>query len=352
MYSNCEANYKKVIEGIDIPVFGATSFQGVFTPEGFVEGGAILIGEKEDNIKAVPYLTSTQENNAFERAKEVSMKIKNSLNGNPDCILIHATPGYEERILDGIRDVFGDDVPVFGGSAGDNDLTGKWKIICGKEEVNEGVLIVGFKSDKKIYGAFLGGYLPTKNRGKITKAEKRRVDEIDGRPAAIVYNEWTKGIISSYLDKGGVILAETTLYPIGRIVGKVAGVPVYLLSHPHQVIKDTKSLTFFTELKEGEEIILMTGTKTALIERTEQVASRALRLDKGKVELKGGILIYCAGCVLQVMEEKEKIINAYKQVVGDIPFIGAATFGEQGCFFTEVNKNRHGNLMCNTIIFS
>jgi hypothetical protein len=352
VYTNCEADYRKITRNATIPIFGATSFQGVFTPEGFVEGGAILVGEREDGIQAVPYLIATREGSASAQTKDALIKMKNSLNGNPDCLLMHATSGYEERILDGIKEVFGDSVPVFGGSAGDNDLTGKWRLMFHEDELNEGVLLVGFKSNRKIYGAFLGGYLPTGKKGKITRVEGRTVHEIDGRPAAVVYNEWTGGVISSYLDKGGVVLAETTLYPIGRAVGELLGMPIYLLSHPHQVSANTKSLTFFTEFKKGEEIVLMMGTKSGLIERTRQVASKALGADEGKVGLRGGILIYCAGCVLQVMDQKEEIIKAYKTVVGAIPFIGAATFGEQGCFFTKTDRNRHGNLMCDTILFS
>ena len=51
------------------------------------------------------------------------------------------------------------------------------------------------------------------------------------------------------------------------------------------------------------------------------------------------------------MDSVDEVISAYKKAVGNIPFIGAATFGEQGAFFIEKRKNRHGNLMCDTLIF-
>lgn len=77
----------------------------------------------------------------------------------------------------------------------------------------------------------MSGYLPTNKKGIITKAQGRTIYEIDGKPAAIVYNEWTDGAISEYLEKGGIILAPTTLKPIGRIIGEVMGIKNYLLSH-------------------------------------------------------------------------------------------------------------------------
>ncbi|MEO0294577.1 MAG: FIST N-terminal domain-containing protein [candidate division WOR-3 bacterium] len=356
LYSTCTSEYRNVINEIkntypDIDVFGATSFQGTFSPAGFQRGGSFLIGESKDEINVKAVIDAFDVNEARKRSLSLAEKIKEGLGDLPDVILMHATPGFEERIIEGINDFYGNEVPVYGGSAGDDDLTGKWKIFLNLKEVSEGLLLVGIKSRKKIYSGFLSGYLPTNKKGKVTKAEGRIIYEIDNRPAAIVYNEWTNNLISEELEKGGVILGKTTLYPIGRIIEKIAGVPFYLLSHPHMVFPDKKSLSFFTEFKEGDEVILMHGSVNALIDRTEQVASRALGLDKGKAKLYGGILIYCAGCVGAVGEKREEIIDAYKKIVGDIPFIGAATFGEQGCFRTKGGENKHGNLMCNTILF-
>lgn len=68
--------------------------------------------------------------------------------------------------------------------------------------------------------------------------------------------------------------------------------------------------------------------------------------------LKGAILIYCAGCVGVVMDGINEAIENFKDGLGrGVPFVGCATFGEQGCFLPE-RENRHGNLMANTIIFA
>ncbi len=355
IYSNIDSDFRRTIEEIlsqnkEINVFGTTSFTGVFTPEGFIDTGAILSIHPEDNISLYPVLRKTSKENAREISTEASLEVKKGLNGKVDFILLHATPGYEEEIVNGIVQALGDNVPVYGGSAADNTLEGKWKLFLNQEMIEEGLLIVGFSYNKKIYHSFYSGYLPTDKKGVITKAKGRIIYEIENKPAAIVYNEWTKGGIKDNLGKDNIILGLTTLHPVGRVVGKLAGLNIYLLSHPHMVLGNENALSFFTEFKEGEEIVLMFGSENALIERTEQVATRALGQDKDKVKLKGGILIYCGGCVGAV-KDKDKIVESYKKVVKDMPFIGAATFGEQGHFsFGEV-KNRHGNLMCNTVLF-
>lgn len=341
---------KKINDKVDI--FGCSSFQGVFTPDGFLRGAHFLASYPEDNIEAFPIIYECNPDNAKQKTSEACKEMYTKF-GAPDVILMHSVPGFEERVVEGIEEVFKDKVKIYGGSAADDDITGKWFVFLNNKIVSNGVLLVGFRSPKKIYGAFLSGYLPTNKKGIITKAQGRTIYEIDGKPAAIVYNEWTDGAISEYLEKGGIILAPTTLKPIGRIIGEVMGIKNYLLSHPHSVIPENKALTLFTEFREGEEIILMSGYKSALIERARQVVERALGIDKNKVIPKGAILIYCGGCVGAIMDDIQQVVEQYKITLGEVPFIGAATFGEQGCFILRENQksNKHGNLMADNIIF-
>lgn len=357
-YTTVDVDIKDAISRIKkidpkVEVFGCSSFQGVFTPNGFIRGIHFLASYPEDGIKAAPVIYDCSPENAkaetLKAAKEISDKI-----GTPDVILMHAAPGFEERVIEGIDEFFKGKIKVFGGSAADDDITGKWFVFHNDKVTSEGVLLIGFKSLKKIYGSFLSGYLPTNKKGIVTKAEGRTVYEIDGRPAAVVYNEWTNGAISEYLEKGGVILAKTTLKPIGRVVGEIMGIKNYLLSHPHSVIPENKAMTLFTEFKEGDEIILMSGYKGSLIDRARQVVERALGIDKNRISPLGAVLVYCGGCVGAIIEDVQQVVESYKVAIGGVPFIGAATFGEQGCFLLKQDQkaNKHGNLMADTIIFS
>ncbi len=59
-----------------------------------------------------------------------------------------------------------------------------------------GFLLVGIVSDVRPSGGFLSGYLPTEHTREGDAPEGRIVHEIDGRPAALVYNAWAGGAIS------------------------------------------------------------------------------------------------------------------------------------------------------------
>jgi hypothetical protein len=43
--------------------------------------------------------------------------------------LLHATPGYEEIIIEGIEEIIKSQIPIYGGSAADNDISGKWFVL-------------------------------------------------------------------------------------------------------------------------------------------------------------------------------------------------------------------------------
>ncbi len=265
-------------------------------------------------------------------------------------MLLHATPGFEERVLEGIDEATSGKCPIFGGSAADDDLSGKWQIFQGTRIEGEGFVLTGLASPRKIHGSFVAGYTPMTERGFVTSARGRVVHTIDGQPAARVYNKWTYGGIEAQMN-GGIVLGPTSLRPLGRLVDKIGAVPRYVLSHPHEVLPDG-SLSFFTDMAVGDELVLMLGSERSLLERTRQVAARTLHGAGAGADLAGGVLIYCAGCVGTLGDAATATVSKmFSEELKNAPFLGAATFGEQGCFPGVKTVNRHGTLMCDAVLF-
>jgi len=279
-------------------------------------------------------------------------------------VWLTAAPGCEEEIISGISSVVGDDVPVAGGSSADNDVSGKWKQIANDGIHNNAVVVTALFPSTEVLFAFHSGYEPTDARGIVTKAggyeatpakgvatkvEGRVLKEIDGRPAAVVYNEWVEGRIDEALGSGGNILAQTSLHPLGRIAGQVAGVPYYQLSHPDAVTANNE-LTLFADVAPGDEIVLMRGTIDSLVSRAGRVASSAMETYGARPEdVEGALVVYCAGCMMTVGERLNEVVENLQTTLPDIPFLGTFTFGEQGCFLG--GENRHGNLMISVLLF-
>jgi hypothetical protein len=329
-------------------IFGATSFQGVFAPSGFARGVAMMVAERGDKVDVHPVLRDCDASKASDLAREACGEIERRLEKRPDALLLHATPGFEERILEGVRAAFGTEVPVYGGSAADDDISGKWRIFADGKVSSEGFLLVGIASKKPVRGSFLGGYLPSEASGVVTRAKGRTVYEIDHQPAAVVYNSWTQGAIKDELERGGNILLKTNLLPIARTIGGSQGLPRRLLSHPHEVVGKTRALNFFSEFENGDRILLMRSAAEALITRVRRTVQRARGSSHEKP--RGALLIYCGGSLGIVLDQAARISQEMARELGDVPFIGIGTFGEQGCFF-EKTESRHGNLMCSAMLF-
>lgn len=335
-----------------VPIFGCTSFQGVFSPKGFARGIQLLVGEPSDGVSVHVVFRSGGAGTARASARAAALELRAAL-PSIDHLLLHATPGFEEALLEGIEEGFENaPPPVYGGSAADDDLSGKWRIFANTTVAREGFVLVGFSAKHGAVGSFVSGYTASSTRGIVTSVQGRTIKSINNKPASSVYNEWTKGAIAEQL-QGGVVLSATTLHPLGRAVDKSAAVKRYVLSHPHQVIPGG-SLSLFTDVKVGDELVLMLGSQSALVDRTEQAVRRAIGSTVSAGSLTGAILIYCGGCVGALGDAVHGVARGFEAIVGGAPFVGAATFGEQGSFppgLGQQRMNRHGNLMCDTVMF-
>ncbi len=312
------------------------SLWGIDDPEGSYGTGAAVIGE-DPEAAAVE---------ALEQALDHSRRIGEV----PTLVWLNGAPGHEEALIAGIESILGPDVPVAGGSSGDNTVSGNWAQIANGAQWSDAVVITVLYPSTQISYAFHSGYDPTSTTGVVTRCEGRTLYEIDGRPAAEVYNEWTEGAVSEVLPQGGNVLALTTLFPIGRVAGEVAGLPYYKLSHPDSVTEDG-GLTLFSNIEEGETLTLMQGTVESLVSRAGRVTDAAVEAgDFSPDQLVGGLAIYCAGCMLTVQPKMNEVAGYIRTALNEKPFVGVFTFGEQGCFVA--NDNAHGNLMISIVAFS
>ncbi len=125
-YTTVDSDFKNIISKIKPLTFGCSSFQGVFTPNGFLKGTHFLASYEEDQIDAYAVIKSTNIENATKQGEEAIQEILNHI--QPQVLLLHATPGYEEKIINGINTIIQNNIPIYGGSAADNDISGKWFI--------------------------------------------------------------------------------------------------------------------------------------------------------------------------------------------------------------------------------
>jgi len=92
----------------------------------------------------------------------------------------------------------------------------------------------------------------------------------------------------------------------------------------------------------------MQGSADSLVARAGRIAAQA-RSNAGS-EISGALLVYCGGCMLAVRERMEEVRAGVNTALGDVPWIGVFTFGEQGV--PAGGEAEHGNLMISCTVLA
>lgn len=333
---------------------GGTSCRGVMTGTGMAGGGTgigcLAIWDPDGDFGSAVAALSEDAAAAAARATRAALERAGRPGEAPDVVWVTAAPGREEAVIAGIEAVVGGSVPILGGSAADETIAGGWSVFGPDGILSEGVAVSVLFPSAPVSPAYRSGYAPAGPSGRVTRAEGRRLAEIDGRPALEVYDGWTGGAIGGREGAPRAILARSTLYPLGRPVEDLAGVPFHLLAHPATACPDG-SIELFADIAEGEEICLMSGAAESLVARAGRVADLARRgLPRPDALPAGALVVYCGGCMLSVEARMDEVAQRIDAALGGAPFLGIFTFGEQGPVVG--GRNRHGNLMISCLAFA
>jgi len=331
---------------------GASSCLGVMTKQGCVQAGGNAIGALAIWDPAGAYGTAMvaldgAPRRAAAEATRSALARAGRAGEAPDLVWLTASPGHEEAILDGIKDVIGRPALIVGGSAADNDVAGEWSVFSSDGASGAAVVVSVLFPSTPFGCAFESGYAPTAQRGTVTAAEGRRLLRIDDRPAAEVYAEWTAGRIPAPASGSRSILSEATLSPLGRKQTEIAGIPLHLLAHPAIAHADG-SLELFADVRPGEDLCLMEGSETSLVQRAGRIAWTS-RDQLGGVAVAGALMVYCGGCMLAIRERMDEVAAGVAESLGGAPFLGVFSFGEQGEMLD--GDSEHGNLMISCTCF-
>ncbi|MFZ5440170.1 MAG: FIST signal transduction protein [Myxococcota bacterium] len=260
----------------------------------------------------------------------------------PTFALFHGTPGTEEALLRGAGPELKPGTLLLGGSAADDEIAGKWSVFTHEARFVTGAVLALVSWPGKVAAPWISGATHTPQKGVVTRAQGRTILEIDHRAAAVVYDEWLGGALGGAMSSGEGILSKTSLSPLG--VMRASGIT---LVHPERVVQPTRGLATFAEVAKGETVTLVRSTKVGMQGRPANLVSRAMS-DAGISQLKGVLLIYCAGCMLAIDPDTQLMVKALQGVVGGAPIVGSFNFGEQGCHAGA--KPEHGNLMTGALL--
>ena len=349
----------------DAALLGGTSCSGVMNEQRLWEAGSIgllLIYDADGDYGVAAAPCGADPAATAETVLRAALANAGCPGELPELIWTYQAPGHEEAVIEGLRRIVGDRCPIIGGSSADNTVKGGWRQLGPDGPMADGLVVGVLFPSGGIGYAFQGGYEPAGPSGIVTgigpdcagvdgaaaSQGGRQIVSIDNVPAAQLYNEWIGHRLDGKIAGGGNILLDTTMHPLARNAGEIGGVPHFLLIHP-EAITGQGALSTFAAIAEGDRIYSMRGDKRRLVERAGRVATEAAsRLPGGADSLAGGLMVYCAGCMLAVDDEMPNVARAVARSFTGSPFLGCFTFGEQG---RMADRNLHGNLMISAIAF-
>ena len=350
LYTSVDCDVCKVLEGAKselgtAPIIGCTSSAGIIVPDGFISSengftGILALGDPDMEVGVAG---SERGKDPRETGRKVAMEAmaKVGRTDAPAYFYMVASPAEEEFYIKGIEDIIGR-VPVFGGSAADNTVEGKWSIYTNDKIFSDGVAVAFFYTDKEMKNVYTGEYHETTNSGVITKIKgNRTLVEIDGVPAIEKYASWTGKKMEDL--EGNNLLVSTITEPLG--VKDILG-DLVAIRHPMFGNKDG-SMNIGANLAVNTAVIQMEATVDELISSTGKTMKELNQEMNG--EIGAYLLVHCGGRRLGIGDRIDEVTKLLKKQSKGVPFIAIFTFGEYGV--KDHGANTTGGLMLSFTAF-
>lgn len=291
-------------------------------------------------------------------------------------ILLHATPGFEEAVIEGIEEVL-PGATVFGGSAAHSGFEpSRWRVASGSQTFAHGAVTLALLWPSVPYSLSLNSVheATTADRSAVvtkTAANGRRIVELGGEPAAEVYKRWLHEETGEAMDDRESDSPATrpvmpgvskyaSLYPLTRMSLDDDFSKHYFPLHPSGRLYPDGSLGIYAKAIEGEELCLLKGTHSGMADAMQRAAIGAGRdILNGGGRLAGVLVTGCAGLAGELQQagvlaglpqEVSKRLRPECSEEGTLPLHGFWANGEQGPLL-DLNKTCHANLMLNFLVF-
>lgn len=295
------------------PVIGCTT-AGQLSETGFQRGGISGASLAGDDLTAIPYLIhplSSQDQQISGIAEDIQKRLLLTTDSAFGFLLVDGLSMKEEPLISALYMALGN-VPIIGGSAGDNLKFKQTFVYFNGELLQDAAVFTLFLTSLPFHIFKHQHFLPTSTRLVVTAAdpEKRLVKEINGEPAAEAYAQLV-GTAVEKLD-AGVFSRNPLMLRIGN--------DYYVRSISN--IEPDGSLKFFCAIDSG--LVLTIGQGDSAIE------SLTRDLQQVKREMGDPAVIIGCDCILRRLDmEEQGIDDSIGRLMAKSKIVGFSTYGEQ-----------------------
>lgn len=228
-------------------------------------------------------------------------------------------------VVRGAQEVLGTSSLVVGGLAGDDfEFSHTYQYIHHRV-VSDAVVGVVFGGTGKLGVGIAHGFAPISKPRRVTRARANLLMELDGHPAASVYEEYFGADLVQRMQREG-FTRQASAYPLG-IQGEGEADDQWLLRNVVSFQEDG-SLACSAEMVEGSWLQLMIGSREFALEAARRAAQDALK----SIHRVAAVIVFDSVSRRKLLGRQHAAseVAALRHAVGaSTPMIGCYTYGEQ-----------------------
>ncbi|MBI1976511.1 MAG: FIST C-terminal domain-containing protein [Candidatus Omnitrophica bacterium] len=351
-FSSVKYNQEQVVKGIRSVTGKATllgcSDAGNITTEGPERKTVAVMAVKSDALRWSIGLGKGIANDAREAGREVAREVLKAhqerwhSRGKVLATFPDGLAGNGADIVRGVQEVIGEGFPIVGGSAGDDFLFQKTFQYYDDQVLSGVVPGILFDGDIRFGIGVRHGWMPIGEAHQATRSQGNLLQEIDGKPAVSIYEEY-------FGKKAEELRAEplarmAIVYPLGITL---PGAAEYLIRDPITV-KEDGSLVCAAEVPQGSQVTLMIGGKEQAIQAAKVAAQQAL---EGCPKPRFALIFNCIARNKVLGEHVGEEIDAIRSTLGtQADLLGFYTYGEQAPLTGFIGKNCQSQFCNETMV--
>lgn len=330
VFSSTDLAYPSLLKTLSaslehIPIIGASG-GAIISNYGIVRHGvAVMLLSLPKNVSfATAQVKGIKAKTASIAGKELAVELLKDLKDMRVLSTVFSDGMIEEGsdLIHGMQERFGRSFPLVGASASCEMRSTKTYLYLNQEVLTDSAVGILWEGRLNFGLGIKHGWKPLGKPHTATRSYGNVLYEIDGQPAANIYEEYLGRKLSDLRQDTRLV---SVLYPIGI---HLAGEEEYLLRNILSIGTDG-SLHLQGNVSQESSIRLMIGTKESALAATEQSASQA----KGSLlnaEVDFALIFDSFSRYILLKRDAARELEIIKEVLGqDVPIIGLYTYGEQ-----------------------
>jgi hypothetical protein len=334
LFCSVKYDYLSVMKGIasivgdQTPIVGCTS-AGQFSDENVAKDGISCALISSNTHRFFSGIGTNLKHNPIKTVEKAVKDFPQEVEGYPyqaAMLFVDGLAGMGEETVLAASSVLGPMVKFAGGAAADNLNFKETKVFGQGQALTNALSMCLIASKRPIIIALKHGHQPISPPLRITKAKNNVLYEVEGQPALEVWKKY----IRERLKEREIDIDSLDQKALSRVLLKYeAGLMTgteYKIRFPASC-NPNGSLNFVCSILEGSVIKIMDSEEKDQIESAREAAELALKASRG-VKLAGAVVFDCACRAMILQDQFNKAIEANKEVLGSLPFVGCETYGE------------------------